>query len=449
MPGLPEGVGCAIAIRVETASPAVTLEEAASVPVRVFIDADGPTRTAFHDALFMRALCTCVESDKQWRKLPALPFAPVGLSKADAMLPTPWRQEDSLRLLAEYFAFPEKFDFFDIDLKAALTGGPPGARQATLHVLLPDLHHTSTPNLLRAFPATALRLGCAPVVNMFALGAKTIRLRKRNKTRHLLVLPCTTDTKATVYSVDAMKLVQGGHDGGTAIDMEWFYEPNHKVQHRWLFELADPALGTGDTVSFVDRGQVPLALGEGSVDVRVTCTNGDLPRSLPIGRVDGDLAGGQATGKRPVRMLRKPTAPLRLADYPEAHWHLIATAHASQRDEAQQHLPGLMRLLRMHARPGSAVTERQLAGILGVSRCIVEQWVKHKVGSSLDRGYEISITIDEAAFAERSIAVFARVMERVFAYYLLSFNFIRLNILGKDGGVLIAGASIFGRQSPA
>src|SRR5690606_18802837 len=147
-------------------------------PVRVFISADAPVRVAFYDALFMRAMCTCVEAERQWRKLPALPFAAVGLSKGDALLPTTLRQEESLRLLAEYFAFPDKFDFFDIDLKTVLASCPAGTRQLTLHVLLPDLHDTRTPNLLRAFPATALRLGCTPVINMFSQKTEPIRLRK-------------------------------------------------------------------------------------------------------------------------------------------------------------------------------------------------------------------------------------------------------------------------------
>lgn len=92
--GLPAGIGCAIVITIETSDPALTLEDAGNTPIRVFIDADGPARVALQDAVFMHTLCTCVESESQWRKLAALPFVLPGFSKAEALLPTPWRQED-------------------------------------------------------------------------------------------------------------------------------------------------------------------------------------------------------------------------------------------------------------------------------------------------------------------------------------------------------------------
>ncbi|QBE62735.1 type VI secretion system baseplate subunit TssF [Pseudoduganella lutea] len=445
--GLPKDVGCAIAITIDTTQPSSTLEEAASVPVRVHIDADSPVRVALYDALFMRALGTYVEAGQQWRKLLALPFAAVGLSKGEALLPTPFDQEESLRLLAEYFAFPDKFDFFDIDLKAVLAGCPSGTRQLTLHVLLPDLHHTRTPNLLRTMPATVLRLGCTPVINMFTQSAEPIRLRKRH-TIYTLALPRTADSQATVYSLDAMKLVQAGN-GGTAVDMQMFYGGSFSSQHRWLFELAHPTMGTPDTVSFVDREQKPLQLGEGTVNARVTCTNGAAPPNLPIGRANGDLAARQDIGGGAIRMLRKPTAPLQLADHPDGHWDLIRIGHANHRNEAQQNLKSLLHLLRMHARPECAVTERQLAGILGISRYVVDAWIKYTKGSALRNGYAISITIDEEAFTDRSIAVFARVMESVLAYYMLLSNFIRVDILGKDGTVLLRGSLIHCVETPA
>jgi type VI secretion system protein ImpG len=445
---LPAGIGCAIAIAIETTDPAITLDDAASSPVRIYIDADAATRAAFYDALFMHTLCTCVESDQQWRKLPALPFSPVGFSEEQALLPTPWRQEDSLRLLAEYFAFPDKFDFFDIDLQAVLANGPAGTRRLMLHLLLPDLHHTTTPGLLRALSPTALRLGCTPVINMFTHAAAPIRLRRRRKTYGLTV-PRVGDAKATVYSIDAMKLLHGTDAGGMAIDMQWFYEKSSKTRHCWLFELADACYGTADTVSFVDEVQQPLALNAGTVDVQVTCTNGDLPCALPLGRPDGDLASDQDTGGRPIRLLRKPSASLLLADQPDGHWDVIAVGHARHRNQAQLDLATLLFLLRMHARPDSAVTARQLAGILGVSRRTVQEWLKFRVGSALTKGHEITLTIDEAAFAERSISVFAQVMERVFVYYFVWPLFLRLNVVGRDGQVLIKGALLYGPQSPA
>lgn len=448
MLGLPAGIGCSLAITIETTDPAVSLEEATSAPLRVFIDAEGSTRAALHDALFMRTLCTCVESEEQWRKLPALPLAPVGFSDDEALLPTPWRQDESLRLLTEYFAFPEKFAFFDIDLKAALAGCAAGTRRVVLHLLLPDMHRTTTPDLLRTLSATALRLNCTPVINMFSRAAAPIRLRQGRNT-YPVTLPRTGDARATVYSFDAMKLLRSADDGCGAIAMDWFYERKLQTQHCWVFELANEAYGTEDTVSFVDRVHEPLELDKGTVDVRVTCTNGDLPCSLPIGRTDGDLTGDPNLGGRPIRMLCKPSTPLLLADHPNGHWEAIAVGHANHRGQTQVLLSQLHALLRLHARPECAVAARQLSGIVGVSRRAIQEWLKFKVGAGLTYGSEITLTIDDAAFAERSIFAFAQVMERVFSYYITYPHFLRLNVQRREGEVLVRGALRHGFQSVA
>jgi type VI secretion system protein ImpG len=446
--GLPAGIGCAIAIAIETADPAIALDEAAGSRVRLFIDADGPARAALQDAMFMHTVCTCVESEQQWRKLPTLPFEPVGFAKEEAFLPTPWRQEESLRLLTEYFAFPEKFDFIDMDLKAVLATCPVGARRLALHLLLPDMHATTTPQLLRTLPPAALRLGCAPVVNVFSRATMPIRLRK-GRSAYPVAMQRTSGAKATVYSIDAMKLMQGADDGSTAVDMNWFYNKQYETQHCWTFELADPTMGTGDTVSFVNRLYEPLSLGEGTVTAQVTCTNGDAPCSMPIGQADGDLAGEPGCGGMPIRMLRRPSAPLLIADEAEGHWKLIAIAHASNRDDAQQDARPLLDLLRMHARSGCVVTARQLSGIVKVERRIVQAWIKFRRGAKLEKGYEVTLTIDVAAFAGRSIHVFAQVMERVLGYYLVYPAFLCLNIKDTDGRELVRGALRHGPQSPA
>jgi type VI secretion system protein ImpG len=193
----------------------------------------------------------------------------------------------------------------------------------------------------------------------------------------------------------------------------------------------------------------PLTLDEGTVTAQVTCTNGTLPCSMAIGHADGDLAGDPGMGSTPIRMLRKPSMPLLLADEAEGHWKLISIAHASNRDAAQQDVPSLLYLLRMHARSGCAATARLLTGFVNVERRIVETWIKYKRGACLERGYEVTITIDVAAFTGRSIHVFAQVMERVLAYYLVYPNFLVLNLRDKDGKELINGALRHGPQSPA
>ncbi|MBB3225239.1 type VI secretion system baseplate subunit TssF [Pseudoduganella umbonata] len=446
--GLPPSAGGAIRIVIESTDPAISLDKAIAEPVRVFIDTDAATRTALYEGLFARTLCTCVESEQQWWKLKISPLTPVGLSRSEALLPTPRRQEDSLRLLAEYFAFPEKFDFFDIDLKSVLAESPKGAQRVVLHMIVPDLHQTSTPQLLRALPATALRLGCTPVVNMFSNASEAIRITEGQDV-YPLIARRSNDAEIAIYSIDSIKLLCAVDGGNAAVDLEWAGEQCVAPTKRWTFKRANPTLGTEDTVSFLDDRRKPLLLAEGTATAQLTCTNGSLPATLPVGRAGGDLVGDEVAAACTIRLLCTPTAPLVLADKPDDHFEVLGAGSAGGRALTQFDLPSLLELLRLHARPDCAVTERQLAGIVAVDRSEIKGALRHEYGSSLAYGYQIRLTVDEAAFTHRSIYSLAQVMDYVFGYYIAWGNFSRLIVQTVDGRELVRCAQRPGSQSPA
>jgi type VI secretion system protein ImpG len=445
---LPPGAGGSITITIESKDPAVALGDAVTATLRVCIDTDAATRAALYDGLFARAMCTCVEAGQQWFKLEKSPFAPVGFSIGEALLPTPRRQEDSLRLLAEYFAFPEKFEFFDIDLQSVLAQSPRDTQRVVLHMIVPDLHRTSTPHLLSALPATALRLGCTPVVNMFARPAEPIRIRE-GQDDYPLTVQRTKDAESTIYSIDAMKHLPAGVESNAAADMLWAGALSAKQKNRWVFKLADATYGTETTVSFLDHRRRPHQLAKGTVAAQVTCTNGSLPASLPVGRAGGDLICKAIDATHSVRLLCTPTAPLVLADGPDDHFDVIAAGTATGRTMAQCDLPSLLEQLRLHARPDCAATERQLAGILAVEREEIQEWLPNDYGASLAYGFLFRLTIDEAAFSHRSIYAFAQVLDYVFGYYIARCNFTRLVLQSPDGRELVRCAQRPGAQSPA
>lgn len=447
--GLPANAGGAIRITIDSADQGISLAEAVAGSVRVCIDTDAVTRAALYDTLFARTVCACVEAEQQWHKLPDVPLASVGFHDREALLPTPQRQDDSLRLLTEYFACPEKFEFFDIDLNPVLAKCRPNVRRVVLHLLTQDLHQTSTPRLLRSLPATALRLGCTPIINMFTRMADPIRVQAGH-IAYRISLPPMKDAPCIIYGVDGMKLLRTGQEGGAAIDMASSLRRSSALEkHCWLFKLADPTAGTEAEVSFVDDRHRPLELLEGTVKAQLTCTNGELPSKLPAGAAGGDLRGDKLAAGYRIRLLDTPTRPLVLADQPDSHFDVIAVISANHRSVAQWDLSVLQELLRMHARPECAITERQIAGIVGLERRETNEWLPNDYGASLAYGYQICLTIDEAAFTHRSIHAFAEVMDRVFGYYTPRGNFTRLIVQAQDGRKLVRCDQRPGGQSPA
>lgn len=412
--GVPPQAGSEIAIAFESTDPAVPLDEAILAPVRVFIDTDDATRAALVDALFTRALCACVESGKQWCVLPALPFALAGLADREALLPADGRDRAGGRLSTEYFAFPEKFAFIDIDLKPALARCPAGTRRLVLHAMLPDLGATEVPRLLRDLSPAHLRLGCMPVVNLFSHAAQPLRIVAGRNTYAL-----SAPDGCSIHSVDAVKLLRRAAGDSAMRDLRPFIALRHTAgECYWLARRTETAGGTEHTLSFVDGEQRPLALEGGTVDVQLTCTND----AAALAWRPGELTCGTWR----TRLLGKPAAPVHAASLRSTPWSRFRTPTIAS-------LPALLDMLRLHAPPDSAAAHRQLAGVTGLEHRAVTAWLRFPQGASYLRGTEMRLTIDEAAFRECSVFTFAQVMDRLLAHYGPTESFTQLVVLSTDG----------------
>src|SRR5690606_22414631 len=98
----------------------------AQLPVRrlrMHLAASPMTNAVLYDLLAAHSLGVWSgATDGSLQKVPG-EIAPVGFADEQALLPDEDGQHPALRLLAEYFAFPEKFAFFDLPLLPPADGG--------------------------------------------------------------------------------------------------------------------------------------------------------------------------------------------------------------------------------------------------------------------------------------------------------------------------------------
>ncbi|MBH1983595.1 MAG: type VI secretion system baseplate subunit TssF [Burkholderiales bacterium] len=135
---LPPDLGAAISITLEATGATSTLDGLALPTLRLFLDGEPSFCATLRDSLFLRARCTCVEVDGVWHALDAVPLHPVGFAGEDALMPAMAASHPAYRLLGEWFAFPDKFNFVDLDLAALRPLLPPACRRCTVHLLLAD-----------------------------------------------------------------------------------------------------------------------------------------------------------------------------------------------------------------------------------------------------------------------------------------------------------------------
>jgi type VI secretion system protein ImpG len=418
---------------------------ATPAPLRVYLDGDASFCAALRDALFMRTSSAYLQAgvDGAWLPVPAIPIAPAGFADDDALIPFGARSHRAYRILAEYFAFPEKFNFVDIDLAALSTLLPPDCIRFTLHLALAGAAPGSDQaRMLAGLSAQSLLLGCTPVVNLFRQPGVPIGYSQRSAEYSVLAHPAHA-AAYEVYSVDRVHMVrQRGKDFST-VEFRPFYSLRHGegdvhkgrywiLRHDDTLAVASP--GHEKVISLVDADGEPLVVEPTALSVDLTCTNRDLPCLLKCGSPGGDLFIPGAAQRATIRFLRRPTRPYRLANGQGAHWRLISHLTLNHHSLAQEGADGLREMLALYDFTGSAVSQRQIAGIVGLEHAEATAWIRHKRGSSLAHGTEVRLTIDEEAFVGAGLHLFVQVIDQFFALYVQMNSFIELVILSHRTG---------------
>ncbi len=422
-----------------TAQPVLTALRARSL--RVHLHGDAPLVAALADTLAMRTPAAFIEldGDGRWKPLSKVPLAPVGFADEDALL-DPGCSASPFRLLMEYFAFPAKFDFVDIDVaRIARAAGP--CRRLSLHLpvvdVAPDSQHARA---LDTLAASNLRLFCTPIVNLFSQDAMPISLRDA-ATAYPVTPQALKSNGIEVRSIDAVRIAREGEQGAS-VDVTPYRsllhgqrgrkEPVHWVAARDRFAHgAQPAAPAA--LALVDADGAPVRPRADQLNVELTCTNGDYPQTLPIGDAEGDLLNEKDNLPGRIALLRRPTPARRFARDHGALWRMIAamTPHALLLQPSG--LGALKALLVQYATRSSGAVP-QIDAIANLDHKAAVRWMAVKPMPTFVRGIEIALTLNEAAFVTSSLKAFVDVMDSFFALHAPPNGFIQLVVYSRDTG---------------
>ncbi|UVW28763.1 type VI secretion system baseplate subunit TssF [Massilia sp. H6] len=412
--------------------------------LRVFIDGEPSFCAALRDALFMRTVSAYVEAgtSARWTALP-VPVRPSGFGEDEALIDFPARSHAAYRLLTEYFCFPEKFNFFDIDLAALAAAAPPGTRTLTLHLALSGLRSDSnTARMLGTLSTNNVLLGCTPVINLFRQCGEPIRVT-HTSTSYPVVADARRPFAYEVYAIESLSLVRQTPQGETLVQFRPFYSLRHAqtpedAGHYYAVRrdesLAEHSPGFETQVSIVDIDFDPAEVETDTLNIELTCTNRDLPATLSYGQAGGDLFFEGGSGERSIALLRKPTASYRFASGRGAHWRLISHLALNHLSLADGGVEAFREMLALYDLPRSPSSQRQIGGIKAISQRPATTWLAGNPFTCLVRGVEVRLSIDEEAFVGSGIHAFAQIVERFLALYVHANSFTQLVIVSNKTG---------------
>lgn len=465
----PDGTAAVVSIHLEALSPQFSLASWAGKSLRVYLDGEPSLVSVLREALCAKSLGVIVEPGDGRRASTLLSERPslVGFEDHESIIEHDARSHAAYRLLTEYFAFPEKFNFVDLPVPQALRGAGADAvfngNRVVLHVPLTGIRSDSDAvRLLEDLDEHHLRLGCTPVVNLFRTPADPIRVTHA-RTMYPVVVDARRAYAHEVYAIRRVWCVRQSPQGESTQEFRPFYSLRHDDLLRddertqpqacyWYTQRDERTAlhspGYELELGFVDADFQPGQAINETLSLEVLATNRDLPTQLAIGQPGGDLFIEGGSVAQEIRLLRRPTSSLRFARVQGALWRLISHLSLNHLSLSQGGIDAFKEMLRLYDLPRSASNQRQIDGLVAVEYRPTVAWLPGQPYATFVRGTEICLTVDESSFVGVGLHLFAEVLNRFAGLYTHLNSFTRLRLVSaRTGEELVSCSPRSGAQS--
>jgi type VI secretion system protein ImpG len=361
-----------------------------------------------------------------WLKLPKPEQH--GFDEACALLPADRRSFRGYRLLAEYFACPERFLFARFNGLAKAFAASPKLCDVVI------LFSRSSAALNGAVAPANFRLFATPAINLFEKQLGRVQVSPYDH-EHQLIPDRARPLDFEVFRV--LKVEAYGRNNTEPRPVEPLYALGSlmydwrealfyitRLRHRRLstkeqrLRRRTDYLGVETWLSLSTTGDAGRLEEVHELAVRALVTNRELPELLRFGgKTDFNISGVPC---RAVTVLRTPTRPRTPLGMNDAAWRVIAHLtpnYASLAPEDRDDPSTLRDHLALYGRTDDASMRRQIDGVLSIRSEPVTRRVTGQDRIAFARGLRIKLKLDDAAFENGRMFLFASVLERFLAEF--------------------------------
>ena len=435
-------VGClgdslaVLRLKLECFSTDVMFSDLEDLRPRFFLKGQSQHVYAIYELLFNNTLAVALANsptDPDPVVLKPRCIGQVGFERDQGMLPYTARSFPGYRLLTEYFTFPDKFLFFDLEglTPEALSKASKGNSLEIYFYL-----NQTTMDLEQNVTAEMFQLGCTPMVNLYRRRAEPISI-KHTQTEYRVVPDARRPLAGEVYSIDRVTATSPDNE---EVEFQPFYSFKHAATDRqkaFWFATRRPGArasragsqeGTEVFLSLVDLDFSHWSASDWTLDVQTTCLDRDRARLLPSGEGQPRLRLSKGAPLSRIVCLTRPTATMRPALKHGAMWRLISHLSLNHLSlvEHEDGADALREILKLYDFADSAQTRAMVDGLQSVGSRRVVGRSGSGVGAGFCRGMEVTVHFDETQFSGSGVFLFAAVLERFLGLYCSINSFSKL-----------------------
>lgn len=368
-----------------------------------------------------------------------------GFDEDCALLPADRCSNRGYRILGEYFACPERFQFARLEGLARAFAALGESDVCDIVILC----RRAAPALAGALSSASIRLFATPAINLFEKQLDRVQIGAFDHERQavadrarpldfeiyrLLDVKAHGRDSADVRQVAPLYDYAGQlYDWGDAL----FYVA--RMRHRRLstreqrMRRRNDYTGTETWISLTAPGR-PSRLEEISeLSLRALVTNRELAGMI---RTTGTPLLSDGLPLRAISLLRAPTKPRPPLGIGDAAWrvigHLTPNYTGFARDPGGS--PDVLRShLALYGRVDDPALRREVDGVRAVHASPVSRRIAERTRPSLVRGQHLRIVLDEANFENGRMFLFSAVVERFLAEFAAINSFVETSFESQQG----------------
>lgn len=347
------------------------------------------------------------------------PFEVMGFTEQESLLPIDQHTHHAYRLLMEYFCFPEKFNYLNLDL-SRLKGllGQQNQFEILIHLKL-NLNDQAVVRNYSELNVANFKLFTTPAINLFEKQAEPQKI-SHTQLQYPLITDAHHPELYQVYSVIEMNMVrEKTNQEQTHLPVLPFFAMSHyhndKVQFFYSLNYVPAQNKTTQMgYSIVSKHLKPYEIKSDFISTRLLCSNGDLPHEA-LSQSNNILNLNDSSLARRALILKRPTSPFYFDKNKNEQWriisHLSLNTLALMKGDALSHVKELLALYNL---PYSKENILLIDALKQLSFSITNKLVNSKPFPMFIRGVKAELAVNKSVFRGHSLYIFSQLLSHVF-----------------------------------
>lgn len=347
------------------------------------------------------------------------PFEVMGFTEQESLLPIDQHTHHAYRLLMEYFCFPEKFNYLNLDL-SCLKGllGQQNQFEILIHLKL-NLNDQAVVRNYSELNVANFKLFTTPAINLFEKQAEPQKI-SHTQLQYPLITDAHHPELYQVYSVIEMNMVrEKTNQEQTHLPVLPFFAMSHyhndKVQFFYSLNYVPAQNKTTQMgYSIVSKHLKPYEIKSDFISTRLLCSNGDLPHEA-LSQSNNILNLNDSSLARRALILKRPTSPFYFDKNKNEQWriisHLSLNTLALMKGDALSHVKELLALYNL---PHSKENILLIDALKQLSFSTTNKLVNSKPFPMFIRGVKAELAVNKSVFRGHSLYIFSQLLSHVF-----------------------------------